>query len=238
MSSKQPPLIYDGPIAVAEAAAERLLSRTGDLDVSAICLAGGSTPKLLYGLLASPRWRERIPWKRIHWFMGDERAVPELDPRSNGGEARRAFLDACAPSSNVHLISVTTDAPAATADAYENTLKRFHSEHPERRALFDLVFLGVGPDGHVASLFPDSTALHESRRWVVPVDHANVAPFVPRISLTLPCLGNTQEMVFLVIGAGKREVLARIFSGDDLPAKRARPPAGEAVWLIDRAAAT
>jgi 6-phosphogluconolactonase len=220
--------------AVAEAAAQRLLDRVNDVATAAVCLTGGSTPKLLYELLASPPWRFRLPWERVHWFLSDERAVPADDSLSNGAMARRAFLDACAPPDNVHLIPA--GIPNDAADAYQRELERLQQQHRQGRSLFDLVLLGVGPDGHVASLFPGSPALAEHRRRVVGVDHANVAPFVPRISLTLPCLASTREMLFLVTGAGKRDVLRRVFAGEDLPANRAHAEDGETVWLLDTAA--
>jgi 6-phosphogluconolactonase/glucosamine-6-phosphate isomerase/deaminase len=154
----------------------------------------------------------------IHWFIGDERAVPVHDSMNNGGMAWRAFLEACSPPSNVHLIAINNAALDETARAYERELQRFQHEHRTRGALFDLVSLGLGPDGHVASLFPDNSALHETRRWVVAVDRANVAPFVPRIRLTLPSLGDTREVLFPVTGEAKRDILARVFGGEDLPA--------------------
>jgi 6-phosphogluconolactonase/glucosamine-6-phosphate isomerase/deaminase len=102
--------------------------------------------------------------------------------------------------------------------------------------LFDLVLMGVGPDGHTASLFPGSPALAETTRWVVGVDHADVAPLVPRVTLTLPTLESSREMLFLVGGRQKRDILARILAGEDLPAARAHAQ-GETVWLVDRDAA-
>jgi len=224
--------------AVAEAAAQRLLDRVADAPATpAICLTGGSTPQRLYELLARSPWRERVPWQRVHWFLGDERAVPAQDPLSNGAMARRSFLDACAPAAQVHMIPTAFPTIDQAARAYQDDLQAFHEGARGGASLFDLVLLGVGPDGHVASLFPDSPALGERERWVVGVEKANVPPFVPRISLTLPCLASTREVLFLATGSGKREILRRVFAGEDLPANRVHPDNGAEVWLLDTAAA-
>jgi 6-phosphogluconolactonase len=224
--------------ALAEAAARHLVDRIESGGAhSAICLTGGSTPKRLYELLATPSWRDQIPWARVHWFVGDDRFVPPADPLSNIGMARRAFLDVCAPASNIHPIPTTAATPEAAAQLYADDLRRFQDAYRTEQPLFDLVLMGVGPDGHTASLFPNAAAVREQTRWVVGVDHANVAPFVPRVSLTLPCLARTREMLFLAAGADKQDILRRVFSGEDLPAAQARAINGETVWLLDQAAA-
>ena len=229
------------PAAMAVKAAERLLVRTaaGSGRV-AICLTGGSSPKQLYQLLATDAYRSRIPWQRVHWFIGDERLVPADDPLNNMGMARKAFLDRCAPAANIHPIpTATADQadPDQGAALYEQELKSFYGAGSldEAHPLFDLVLMGVGPDGHTASLFPGYPAVDEAVRWVVGVPKANVAPFVPRVSLTLPTLASCREMLFEVAGADKRAILTRLFAGENLPANRARS-AGETVWLVDREA--
>ncbi len=152
--------------------------------------------------------------------------------------ARKAFLDACAPSENVHAIPTSAATPDEAAERYERELTSFHAASLDQEPpLFDLVLMGIGPDGHTASLFPNSPALAEHQRWAVGVAKANVAPFVPRVSLTFPCLTSTREMLFLVSGGEKRDILTRAFSGEDLPAMRARATRGETVWLLDQAAA-
>ncbi len=229
------------PAALAKAAAERLTARiaanTGRI---AICLTGGSSPKQLYQLLATDAYRGKIPWERVHWFIGDERLVPASDPLHNMSMARTAFLDHCAPASNIHPIPTETADPAdpdRSAALYEADLKGFYGAetldpaHP----LFDLVLMGVGPDGHTASLFPEYPALDETARWVVGVPKANVEPFVPRVTLTLPTLTSCREMLFEVAGAGKRAILTRVLAGEDLPAARANS-IGETIWLVDQAA--
>jgi 6-phosphogluconolactonase len=203
----------------------------------AICLAGGSSPKQLYQLLATEAYRSRIPWERVHWFVGDERMVPTADPLSNIAMMRDTFLDRCAPAANVHPIPTDGADPKEAARRYERELKSFYGEDQLdlTRPLFDVVLLGVGPDGHTASLFPEYPAVEETRHWVIDVPKAHVEPFVPRVTLTLPTLCSCREMLFEASGVGKRPILTRVFSGEDLPANRARST-GETVWLLDAAA--
>src|SRR3982074_2064828 len=225
------------PVALAKTAAERISARiAANGDRAAICLTGGSSPKQLYQLLATDAYRSRIPWQRVHWFIGDERFVPADDPLNNMGMARAAFLDRCAPVSNIHPIPTATADPAdpdRSAALYEAELKSFYGadELDPARPLFDLVLMGVGPDGHTASLFPGYPALEETARWVVGVPRANVEPFVPRVSLTLPTLASCHEMLFEVAGAGKRAILTRVLAGENLPAGRAGSVGG-AGWLV------
>ena len=229
------------PAAMAKAAAERVIARISENPGRvAICLTGGSSPKQLYQLLATDAWRSRIPWQRVHWFIGDERFVPADDPLNNMAIARATFLDRCAPASNIHPIPTSTADPAdpdRSAALYEQELKSFYGadELDPARPLFDLVLMGVGPDGHTASLFPGYPALDETNRWVVGVPKANVEPFVPRVTLTLPALASCREMLFEVAGAEKRAILTRVLAGENLPANRAQSN-GETVWLVDRAA--
>jgi 6-phosphogluconolactonase len=224
--------------ALAEVAAVRVLAcMAANSGRIAICLTGGSSPKQLYELLATEDYREKIPWERVHWFIGDERFVPASDPRNNMAMARRAFLDRLAPSANIHPIPTDLGNPDEAATRYERELKAFNGVDRLDPAwpLFDLVLMGVGPDGHTASLFPDYPALQETERWVVGVPQAHVEPFVPRVTLTLPALASCREMLFEVSGAGKRAILARVLAGEPLPANRARSN-GETIWLVDKAA--
>jgi 6-phosphogluconolactonase len=226
------------PAAMAKAAGDRIVARiAANGQRGAICLSGGSSPKQLFELLATDAYRSKIPWDRVHWFIGDERFVPADSPLNNMSMARKAFLDQCAPPANVHPIPIDSADPGEAARRYEAELKAFHGSDkltPER-PLFDVVLLGVGPDGHTASLFPGYPAVEETTRWVIEVPKANVEPFVPRISLTLPALASCREMLFEASGAGKRAILTRVFDGEDLPANRARSE-GETVWLLDKAA--
>jgi 6-phosphogluconolactonase len=226
------------PAALATAAAERLIARIdANHGRAAICLTGGSSPKQLYRLLATDSYRSRIPWDRVHWFIGDERFVAPNDPLNNMALAREIFLDRCAPAANIHPIPTDTADPDESARRYASELQSFYGAHEldPARPLFDVVLMGVGPDGHTASLFPDDPAIEETMRWVVGVPKAHVEPFVPRVTLTLPALGSCREMLFEVAGSEKRAILTRLFADENLPANRARST-GETVLLVDQAA--
>lgn len=237
--AEQPKLIVEADAeALARAAAERVLARiAANPGRIAICLTGGSSPRTLYQLLGSEAWRGRIPWERVHWFIGDERFVPDSDPLNNMAVARATFLDRHAPAGHIHPIPTTADNPDAAAEAYARELQAFYGgdQLDPARPLFDLVLMGAGPDGHTASLFPGYPEIEETRRWVVGVPKANVAPFVPRVSLTLPALASCREMLFEIAGHDKRPILTRLCNGENLPALRARSN-GETVWLVDKAA--
>jgi 6-phosphogluconolactonase len=226
------------PAALAVAAADRLMARiSANPGRVAICLAGGSSPRALYSLLATEAYRTRIPWDRVHWFVGDERFVGTDDPSNNMGAARRIFLDRYAPVSNIHPIATDTADPDESARRYESELKSFYGADilDPARPLFDMVLLGAGPDGHTASLFPGYPAIEETTRWVTGVPKAHVAPFVPRVTLTLPALNSCHEMLFEVSGPDKHAILTRVLACENLPANRAQS-LGETVWLVDKAA--
>ncbi len=223
---------------LATMAADRLIARISvNPGRAAICLTGGSSPKQLYQLLATDAYRSRIPWDRVHWFIGDDRFVAADDPLNNMAMARRHFLDACAPVDTIHPISTDLADPEDAARRYESVLKSFYGADvlDPARPLFDLVLMGVGPDGHTASLFPGYPAVDETDRWVVGVPQAHVEPFVPRVTLTLPALGSCREMLFEVAGAEKRAILTRVLADENLPASRAHA-LGETIWLVDKAA--
>jgi 6-phosphogluconolactonase len=237
-SNPQVVLVADAAT-LAQSAARRLIDRVRHGDRAAVCLTGGSSPLGLYRLLAEEPLRSEVPWARVHWFMGDDRFVPESDPLSNMGAARRAFLDrVSATPQNIHPIPIAANDPGDAARRYEDELKRFYGADrlDPGRPLFDIVLMGLGPDGHTASLFPNSPALEEKQRWVVGVAKAGMEPFVPRVTLTFPALAATREMLFLIDSADKRQIVARVFAGEDLPAHRAYAQ-GDLVWLIVRAAA-
>ena len=224
--------------ALAETAADRILTRiAANGDRVAICLSGGSSPKQLYRLLATDAYRGRIPWQRVHWFIGDERLVPANDPLNNMGMARQIFLDRCAPASNIHPIPTDSSDPREAARRYQSELQSFYGADclDPARPLFDVVLMGVGPDGHTASLFPDYPAIEETEPWVVGVPKAHIEPLVPRVTLTLPALGSCREMLFEVAGPDKRAILTRVLGDENLPANRARSM-GETIWLVDKAA--
>ena len=201
-----------------------------------ICLSGGSTPQRLYQTLARAPYRNRMPWQRIHWFWGDERFVPSNDARSNYRMVRDALLDRVAgPVGSVHPIPTDGATLDAAVVAYERELKQFYAaeELSPGRPLFDVTLLGLGEDGHTASLIPGAPALEERSRWAAAV--VGVAPEA-RITLTYPALESSRDVAFLVSGAAKREILARIREGAaDVPAARIRP-VGRLHWFVDRAA--
>ena len=205
----------------------------------AICLTGGSTPKPVYQRLASEPYRSEPRWDRVHWFWSDDRFVPQDDERNNAAMARSAFLDYLPiPPPCIHAIPTDTLDHHEAARRYENTLRHFYGSDrlDPGRPLFDLVLLGLGSDGHTASLFPGDPALQETNRWAVGIDKAGLAPFVPRVTLTFPALASTRQVVFLVSGKDKRDMVKHVLSGADLPAARARTSA-PTLWMLDRAAA-
>ncbi|MGY2048279.1 6-phosphogluconolactonase [Methylobacterium sp. JK268] len=224
--------------AVARAAAERLVARAAPAERVTVALSGGSTPKRLYDLLAGPDFRARLPWERIHWFFGDERVGSSPEAGSNRRMVEAAFgVPSPVPAGQLHPVPTGPD-PDSAAAAYAATLRAHHGSDrlDPARPLFDLVLLGLGEDGHTASLFPGKPEVGVTDRWVVGVPEAGLAPFVPRVSLTLPALASAREVLFLVTGEGKRAPLARLASGEDLPAGRVRAD-GDLVWLLDEAAA-
>jgi len=226
------------PAALAQIAADRMLARiSANSGRVAICLTGGSSPKRLYQLLATETYRSQIPWDRVHWFIGDERFVAADNPLHNMGVARQIFLDRLAPPANIHPIPTGVADPDEAARLYERELQSFYGadELGPARPLFDVVLMGVGPDGHTASLFPGYPAIEETKRWVVGVPQAHVEPFVPRVTLTLPVLASCGEMLFEIAGADKRAILTRVLDGENLPANRAQS-AGKTIWLVDQAA--
>ena len=240
MAAQQRQIVVMDDDKFAQAAAQRLVSRIKlNADRIAVCLTGGSSPEGLYRLLAQEPWRGKVPWDRVHWFIGDDRFVPLTDARSNMGIAQRLFLDRSpAPRGNVHPIPTDTNYPEGAANLYAEELQKFYGAEQldPARPLFDLVLMGLGPDGHVASLYPGQRTLEEKERWVVGVGKAGWKPFVPRVTMTFPTLASTREMLFMVDGAGKQDILRRVFAGEDLPGSRVHSN-GELVWLLDRAAA-
>jgi 6-phosphogluconolactonase len=206
--------------AVARAAADAVVESCAAAgERFAICLAGGSTPQAVYRLLASDEYRDRIEWERWHVFFGDERQVPLNDPRSNYGNARDSLLrHVPIPGAQIH--------PITDPYEYEGLLRAFFGESPD----FDLLLLGMGDDGHTASLFPDSLSLREEQRWVVAP--SEVVQGMSRFTLTLPALNAARRKLILVCGPAKVAALARIELGEPLPAALVEG----AEWLVDEAA--
>ncbi len=209
--------------------------------VFAVCLSGGSTPRQLYERLAEPLYRDAFPWSRTHWFWGDERFVPHDDALSNYRMAREALLSrAPIPPLNIHPIPTGGPnkgiSPEASATVYERELKSFYGAErlDPARPLFDVNLLGLGSDGHTASLFPGTAVLAERDRWVAAVVGAKAEA---RVTLTYPALESSRHAAFLVDGEEKRSILDRLCRGDDgLPAARLRPVG--TLWIFaDEAAA-
>jgi 6-phosphogluconolactonase len=207
----------------------------------AVALAGGSTPRELYEALGSdPALRDGLPWSRTHLFWGDERHVPPDDPESNYRMVREALLSrAPIPDTNVHRIPAELTDAEEVAEAYERTLRKFFGLDPTGIACFDLVILGMGADGHTASLFPGGRAMLERNRLVVAEHVASLGDW--RITLTPPVFDAAARVVFLVSGETKAATLALVLSPEGvarkLPAALVRPAAGELMWLVDEAAA-
>lgn len=206
--------------------------------VASIALSGGSTPKRMGELFVQEPYHSQMPWPSIEFFWGDERLVPIESDESNAGVAKRTFLDQVAVNpGRVHPWQTDID-PVASAANYSSLLgERLSTEGHFPR--FDLVLLGMGDDGHTASLFPYSEALSESERWAVanPVEKLNTT----RLTLSAPTINNARMVIFLLAGAGKASRLAEVIDGpgdpDRLPSQRIRPHNGRLIWLIDEAAA-
>jgi len=202
----------------------------------AICLAGGSTPRALYEILAGAPYLQHFPWQRTHLFWGDERFVPPDDKQSNYRMVREALLRAVdIPSGNIHAVPTQPNTPDETCAEYQRTLQDYYgaSSLDPKRPMFDVTLLGLGPDGHTASLFPGTAALNERAAWVT----TSLGPQAsPRITLTYPTLESSRHVAFLVEGHGKQDILARVRAGDAaLPASHVRP-VGELHIFADTAA--
>lgn len=202
-----------------------------------VALAGGSTPEPVYRRLASAEYQDRIPWEKVHVFWSDERVVPPDDPRNNARMARQALLDHVPiPSQNVHPVPTTVN-PLLAAGQYEKILESYFAG---RTANLDLVLLGLGTDGHTASLFPNTPALEEENHWVA--DVFSPGQEFHRITLTAKLINQAARIVFLVQGAEKASVLQAVLEGPNnyasLPAQLIHPAKGELLWYIDSAAAS
>jgi len=228
--------VFASPAELAEAAARTVadelaaaLERSGS---AALALSGGSTPRTLYRLLALPEHRASIAWDRVDVFFGDERCVPPIDVDSNYRMAHETLLGPLQlDSERVHRIRGELGAEQAAAE-YEELLRARLGPAPR----LDLVLLGMGGDGHTASLFPGAPALDERRRLAV----AARAPVEPRerVTLTFPALNAARRVLFLVAGVDKAPAVARVAAGDaSAPAARVRPAEGSCTWMLDRAAA-
>jgi 6-phosphogluconolactonase len=210
-------------------------------DYYSIVLSGGSTPHRLYALLADdPGWCGQIPWGRIHFFWGDERHVPPDHADSNYRMAFEALLSKVdIPPTHIHRIRSEISNAAKAAEEYETEIYRFFDIKSSKMPCFNCVLLGMGPDGHTASLFPGSPALHESRRLVMAnrVDQFQSS----RLTLTFPVLNNADLILLLVSGPEKADILKDVLAGDRAseryPVQQIQPSRGRLLWIVDQSAA-
>jgi 6-phosphogluconolactonase len=238
----QPKLsIFSSPTLLSQAAAELVLRAVKETlqtqDRVTLCLSGGSTPREFYSLLACEPYCGQIPWEKVHIFWGDERHIPLSEPDNHYRMAMDLFLSKVPiPSENIHRVLVETSEPDEVAKQYESEIKAFFGVLREAVPAFDVVFLGMGSDGHTASLFPETTAVKEGTRWVV-------SNFVPRrgltrITLTFPILNQARNIVFLVSGSSKAEMLRSVLQGSQnaslFPAQLIRPESGHLMWFVDQ----
>lgn len=240
--------IYPDPSQLAQAAAEQFI-RIAEQAIQArgvfsVAFSGGTTPQMLYSLLSSEPFSERIDWSRAEIFWGDERCVPPDHPDSNYLKAKTVLLDLVPVSTDhVHRI-MTENAPELAAEIYEETLLQFFSslqdEEERNQAHFDLVLLGMGDDGHTASLFPGTPAVQEQTRWVAAQYIDKLAAW--RVTLTPAIINRAKNILFLVSGAGKSYVLQRVLYGsyqpERYPSQIIRPRDGNLLWMVDEQAAT
>ena len=233
-------VVVPGPEDLAREAAGRFVTLAQEAVASrgrfSVALAGGSTPGSTYRLLADLPYRDQIPWQHVHLFWGDERCVPPDDPASNYRLAQRTFIEQVPiPAENVHRMMGELK-PEAAARAYDLELQDYFCGPLPR---LDLVFLGLGSDGHTASLFPSSAALDETKEVVAAVRAG--APGRPawRVTLTLAAINGARQVLFLASGAEKAAIVAKVLGSAEgnLPAQMVRPVAGMVTWLLDQAAA-
>lgn len=201
-----------------------------------VVLSGGSTPQRTYELLGSPPYRDQIRWEKLHVFWGDERCVPIDDPRNNAKMAYEALLDKVpVPPHQIHPV-VCAGNPSEAAKDYEDLIQVFFQGQQPR---FDLIFLGLGADGHTASLFPRTPVLNEDQRWTAEV-YVRGQDF-QRITLTVPVINSADAVLFLVSGSEKARALYEVREGTPnpqrYPAQLISPPEGQLIWLVDQEAA-
>lgn len=233
-------VVVPDPPALYEAAAELFAQSAADSIAQrgrfTVALSGGSTPRALYQLLATDAWRDNIDWSKIHLFWGDERWVPSSDKQSNYRMVKEALLSKVPiPPENVHRIETDRGDPPESAEEYEEEIRKFFGGDPH----FDLDLLGIGTNGHTASLFPHRPTLHISDRLVV-ADYIDEVK-MNRITFTVPLINASRLNLFLAAGADKAEVLKDVLRGpsnsEQLPSQLVRSPQGSLIWLIDEPAA-
>jgi len=204
----------------------------------AISLSGGHTPERMFAMWSQASYCDAFPWERVHFFWGDDRYVPYNDPLSNFGVAKRLLFDKLASDVELNLYPMPTENadPREAAKAYAAEMRKFFGTEPPA---FDVQLLGLGGEGHTASLFPDNPALKEEEAWVLPVRVPATPPL--RLTMTYPVINQARNTYFLVAGESKREILKALAAEPDMgvsryPAARVRP-AGPLIWMLDQAAA-
>lgn len=231
--------IFDDPTSVAAAAAglfaEAAAAAIQTKGSFCAALSGGSTPRRLYEELAKQPWRDQIAWEKVFLFWGDERYVASTDPLSNQKMTREALLDHVPiPSDNLFPIPFAASA-GESANLYETTLRTSFGADIR----FDLMLLGLGADGHTASLFPGTTALTETKRWVCPCRPQGTGP--ERITLTFPVINRSAAILFLVTGEDKAPVIETVLGKKNnqaaLPVQQVQPVQGQITWFLDKKAA-
>ncbi len=232
-------LVFPDPSSLVEQAADHILQAAEEAVRQRGCfnlaLAGGNTPRMLYRRLAEPDLASRFPWAQTHVFWGDERCVPPDHPESNYRMAADLLLQHVPlPPEHIHRME-GEQPPHQAAARYQARL----AEHFGGRPRFDLILLGLGEDGHTASLFPNTPGMDDPDRWVIVAPHDSPPPpLVTRLSLTLPVLNAARRVIVLVSGASKAPILARVAQGDStLPAAHLQPAEGDLLWLADSQAA-
>jgi len=232
------PDLYKASQALAERLVETARNVLAVKDRFALALSGGKTPRSLYELLAR-EYSSEISWERVHLFWSDERCVPQESKDSNFAMAYKALIsEVPLPSQNIHRIPVEINPPEKAAGNYERMTREFFKPEEERFFLFDAMILGIGEDGHTASLFPGSSALVEKSHWVLAVNAPSSFSPHKRITLTLPLINRSRSIFFLASGAKKREVVREIFNNSEAT-RRIYPAAmihslGTLAWYIDR----
>ncbi|MFZ2095343.1 MAG: 6-phosphogluconolactonase [Anaerolineales bacterium] len=231
--------VFNDLEALSQAAAELFTVQSRQASINcgrfSVALSGGETPRRLYQILATRPYRERIHWKDVHVFWSDERCVPADDPRSNARMATEMLLNHVPiPPENIHPI-LCNQSPQQAAIQYEKELKEFFStQNPN----FHLVLLGLGENGHTASLFPHTPVLNEKVRWISEVYITELSMY--RVTFTAPIINQANQVIFLVSGAEKAQVLEDVLEGayqpHELPAQLIRPNGQHPIWLVDRAA--
>jgi 6-phosphogluconolactonase len=206
-------------------------------DLFVVALSGGSTPRPMHRLLAEEPHRSAVPWSKTHIFWVDERCVPKNDPASNFGTAKKDLLNKVAiPAEQIYPMPAE-DLPEEGAKRYEMELQTFFQQDLGKPPVLDLILLGIGNDGHTASLFPGHPVLDEGARWIVDVSGGN--PNVSRLTMTFPVLNHANHVVFLVAGMEKAEIVRTVLEGEpsQLPAGQIQPQNGKLTWLLDQEAA-